>query len=198
MLSSGCLRYDDGPCHRYRQRPCRLDERTFTCLPSRLAGDCRNPWPAGSSPLAQGGIAGALGTDDSAALHIADTLAAGEGLCDRTVTAHIIEAAPQAIATLEEYGVCFDRKPDGTYSLGLEAAHARHRIAHVDGDATGAGIMRALIARVLATPSITVRENTKALRLITHEKRVCGVELEGVGPVAGCAIVRHGWNGRLV
>ena len=156
---------------------------------------------AGSSPLAQGGIAAALGADDSAALHIADTLAAGDGLCDPTVTAHIIEAAPQAIATLEEYGVCFDRKPDGIYSLGLEAAHARHRIAHVDGDATGAGIMRALIARVLATPSITVRENTKALRLITHEKRVCGVELEGVGPVpvAGCAIVlATGWNGRLV
>lgn len=144
---------------------------------------------AGSSPLAQGGIAAALGADDSAALHIADTLAAGDGHCDPTVTAHIIEAAPQAIATLEKYGVCFDRKPDGTYSLGLEAAHARHRIAHVDGDATGAGIMRALIARVLATPSITVWENTKALRLITHEKRVCGVELEGIGPVAGRAIV---------
>jgi L-aspartate oxidase len=133
--------------------------------------------------LAQGGIAAALGADDSAALHIADTLAAGDGLCDPTVTTHIIEAAPQAIAMLEEYGVRFDRKPDGTYSLGLEAAHARHRIAHVDGDATGAGIMRALIARVLATPSITVRENTKALRLIKHEKRVCGVELEGIGPV---------------
>lgn len=144
---------------------------------------------AGSSPLAQGGIAAALGTDDSASLHIADTLAAGDGLCDAKVTAHIIKAAPQAIATLEDYGVHFDRKRDGTYDLGREAAHVKHRIAHVDGDATGAGIMHALITRVLATPSISVRENTKALRLITHEGLVCGVELEGIGPVAGCAVI---------
>ncbi|GLU28483.1 L-aspartate oxidase [Brucella sp. NBRC 12950] len=144
---------------------------------------------AGSSPLAQGGIAVALGEDDSAALHIADTLAAGDGLCDARVATHIIEAAPQAIASLERYGVFFDRRSDGAYSLGLEAAHGRHRIVHVDGDATGAGIMRALIARILATPSITVRENKKAQRLITHEQRICGVELEGEGPVAGCAVV---------
>lgn len=143
----------------------------------------------GSSPLAQGGIAAALGANDCAALHIADTLEAGNGLCDPMVVADIIETAPQAIAMLEDYGVHFDRKSDGTYSLGLEAAHARHRIVHVHGDATGAGIMRALIDRVLATPSITVRENVKARRLITHEKQVCGVELDGIGPMLGCAVV---------
>lgn len=49
--------------------------------------------------------------------------------------------------------------------------------------------MRALAAKVRATPSITIKENTRALRLITYEKWVCGVELEGIGPVAGCAVV---------
>lgn len=143
----------------------------------------------GSSPLAQGGIAASLGDDDSAALHLADTLAAGAGLCDAKVAKDIIDAAPEAIAALENYGVCFDRKSDGTYALGLEAAHSRHRIVHVDGDATGAGIMRVLAAKVRATPSITIKENTRALRLIKQDGRVTGVEFEGIGPIAGHAVV---------
>ena len=35
-----------------------------------------------SSILAQGGIAASIGPDDNASLHLADTLAAGDGLCD--------------------------------------------------------------------------------------------------------------------
>lgn len=143
----------------------------------------------GSSALAQGGIAASLGDDDSPALHLADTLAAGAGLCDAVVAKNIIEAAAEAIVTLEDYGVRFDSKPDGSYALGLEAAHSRHRIAHVDGDATGAGIMRVLAAKVRATPSITIKENTRALRLIKQDGRVAGVELEGIGPIAGRAVV---------
>lgn len=144
---------------------------------------------SGSSTLAQGGIAASLGADDSTALHLADTIAAGDGLCDAGVAAEIIAAGAQVIAALEAYGVRFDRKADGSFSLGLEAAHSRHRIAHVDGDATGAGIMRALAAKVLATPSITVMENTRALRLIRQDGRVVGACLENVGPVAARAVV---------
>lgn len=143
----------------------------------------------GSSTLAQGGIAASLGEDDSPALHLADTLAAGDGLCEASVAADIIEAAAETIAVLENYGVYFDKRPDGSYALGLEAAHSRHRIAHVDGDATGAGIMRVLAAKVRTTPSITVKENTRALRLIKQDGRVAGVDLEGVGPVAAFAVV---------
>ncbi|MFD2651230.1 L-aspartate oxidase [Brucella rhizosphaerae] len=143
----------------------------------------------GSSTLAQGGIAASLGEDDRPAFHLADTLAAGDGLCEASVAADIIEAAAETIAVLENYGVYFDKRPDGSYALGLEAAHSRHRIAHVDGDATGAGIMRVLAAKVRTTPSITVKENTRALRLIKQDGRVAGVDLEGVGPVAAFAVV---------
>src|SRR5690606_24081431 len=86
-------------------------------------------------------------------------------------------------------GVRFDRKADGSFSLGLEAAHSRHRIVHVDGDATGAAIMRVLAQRVRATPSITVMENTRALRLIKQDGRVVGACLENVGPIAARAVV---------
>jgi L-aspartate oxidase len=144
---------------------------------------------SGSSTLAQGGIAASVGADDSAALHLADTIAAGDGLCDRGVAAEIIAAGADVVAALQSHGVHFDRKVDGSFSLGLEAAHSRHRIVHVDGDATGAGIMRALTAKVLATPSITVMENTRALRLIRQDGRVVGACLENVGPVAATAVV---------
>ena len=94
------------------------------------------------------------------ALHAADTLAAGAGLSDPAVAGRIAAAAPAAIIELERHGVVFDRDADGRLALGLEAAHGRRRIVHVAGDGTGAAIMRALVAAVQATPSITVIEGT--------------------------------------
>lgn len=90
-----------------------------------------------SSTLAQGGIAVSLGSDDSADLHLADTLAAGDGLCDEMAVRRVVEAAPQAIEHLARLGVAFDQAPDGTWLLGLEAAHSRRRIVHAGGDVTG-------------------------------------------------------------
>ncbi|MBV6637289.1 MAG: FAD-dependent oxidoreductase, partial [Mameliella sp.] len=57
-----------------------------------------------SSQWAQGGIAACLGTDDSVALHLADTLAAGAGLCDPEVAETVLSGAPGAIAALEAHG----------------------------------------------------------------------------------------------
>ena len=111
-----------------------------------------------SSAWAQGGIAASLGDDDSVGLHLADTLAAGDGLCDADVAAAILADAPAAIASLESFGVQFDRSPDGAYLLGLEAAHSRHRIAHVASDGSGTAIVHALVEKVSRTPSITVME----------------------------------------
>ena len=122
-----------------------------------------------SSAWAQGGIAAAVAADDSPALHLADTLAAGAGLCDPDIAGHIVAAGPEVIATLVRYGVRFD--PD----LGLEAAHSRRRIVHAAGDGTGREIVRALVAAVMATPSITVLEHAAARRLLVADDRVCGV-----------------------
>ena len=62
-----------------------------------------------SSVLAQGGIAASIGSDDDASRHLADTLAAGDGLCDDVIAAAILAAAPAAIEHLERLGVTFDR-----------------------------------------------------------------------------------------
>jgi L-aspartate oxidase len=125
-----------------------------------------------SSVLAQGGIAASIGADDEVSLHLADTLAAGDGLCDDEVAAAILAAAPAAIEELVRLGVAFDRDSNDRIVLGLEAAHSRRRIVHAGGDATGRGIIRALASKVYQTPSITVIEATTARRLVVEDNAV--------------------------
>ena len=128
-----------------------------------------------SSMWAQGGLAAAIGDDDDPALHLADTLAAGAGLCDEAVSRRIVRAAPTAVDNLAQLGVAFDRRPDGRWRLGLEAAHSRKRIVHATGDGTGREIMRALIAAVRRCPSIALLEGFEARRLIVEENAIRGV-----------------------
>lgn len=137
-----------------------------------------------SSVLAQGGIAASIGADDNASLHLEDTLAAGDGLCDETAAAAILAAAPEAIEQLARLGVVFDRDAGDNIALGLEAAHSRRRIVHAGGDATGRDIIRALARKAYETPSITVLEATTARRLVVEDNAVTGLLCHaGRGPV---------------
>ena len=86
-----------------------------------LGGDSSTGW-------AQGGIAAALGEDDSPALHAEDTVAAGAGLADEAAAWLLAEAAPDEIRALEDLGVSFDRLADGRWALSREAAHSRARL----------------------------------------------------------------------
>ncbi|MBR0695785.1 L-aspartate oxidase [Bradyrhizobium lablabi] len=128
-----------------------------------------------SSMWAQGGFAAAVGEDDTPALHLADTIGAGAGLCDEAAASRIVQEAPNAIEHLASLGVAFDRRADGGWRLGLEAAHSRHRIVHATGDGTGREIMRALIAAVRRTPSIILREGVEARRLLVEDNAITGV-----------------------
>ena len=118
---------------------------------------------------AQGGIAAAIGSDDSPKFHIEDTIAGGAGLCDEEVVRIMAEEAADRIADLVMLGVPFDTI-NGEISLGLEAFHSRHRILHAGGDATGMNIELTLAEKVrqLALP---VRENF----LVTEIKTKAGV-----------------------
>ncbi len=127
-----------------------------------------------SSGWAQGGIAAALGSGDDAAQHLADTLAAGAGLCDPAAAGTIVARAPEVIDALTALGARFDYEPDGRIALGLEAGHGQRRIVHA-ADATGREIMRATVAAVRRTPSITVVENATALDLLTDTSGVAGL-----------------------
>ncbi|MDP9096592.1 MAG: FAD-binding protein, partial [Pseudomonadota bacterium] len=134
-----------------------------------------------SSAWAQGGVAASVGDDDAPALHVADTLAAGDGLCDAAAVRRILCEAPDAIAHLVSIGARFDRDAAGALKLGLEAAHSRRRIVHAEGDATGREIMRAMVAAVRACPSITVLEGFEARRLYVADGRVAGVLAARIG-----------------
>lgn len=145
-----------------------------------------------SSAWAQGGLAAAMGADDSPALHAADTLAAGDSLCDAAAVDRITAAAPQAIASLARLGVRFDRGPDGAFSLGLEAAHGRHRIVHASGDGTGREIMRALAAAAARTRTIDILTGFEVRRLIVADGGIAGVV--AAGPAGALTIA----TGRVV
>ncbi len=128
-----------------------------------------------SSVAAQGGIAASLGKDDDVTLHVNDTLAAGDGHCNRAIVESILGDAPRVVAWLERIGVEFDRHNDGALCLGLEAAHSRRRIIHCKGDATGQELVRALAAAVRLAPTITTMEGVEALRLIVQDGTIAGV-----------------------
>jgi L-aspartate oxidase len=125
---------------------------------SPLGEGCASAW-------SQGGVAAAVGADDSADLHLADTLAAGDGLCDEAAARRIVEAGPDIAARLVALGARFGRDEAGAFKLKLEAAHSRRRVLNAGGDGTGAEIMRAVVAAVRRTPSITVLEGVAALDL---------------------------------
>src|SRR5260370_4145641 len=108
-----------------------------------------------SSALAQGGVAASLGADDDISLHLADTLAAGDGLCDRAVASAILASAPAAIEQLVRLGVAFDRDAGGNIPLGLEAAHSRGRLVHSRGGAAGRGVIPAAGRQGCRTPCAT-------------------------------------------
>lgn len=128
-----------------------------------------------ATALAQGGIAAAIGADDSPALHAADTQAAGAGLCEAQAVRRITQAAPALIARLTTLGVRFDTQADGALALGLEAAHGRARIVHAEGDATGRVVLDGLINAARLCPSIIRRTDLTASRLVVEEGRVRGV-----------------------
>ncbi len=129
----------------------------------------------GSSVWAQGGVAAALGEDDSPELHAADTLAAGAGLCDPEVVGLLVREGCDRVRHLIELGALFDRDADGRLVLGREAAHGRHRILHANGDATGAELVRTLAEAVRRAPEVEIFEGAEALDLVVRDKRVVGV-----------------------
>jgi L-aspartate oxidase len=132
-----------------------------------------------SSAWAQGGLAASFADDDDPALHLDDTLKAGDGLCDSDAAGRILHAAPAAIDSLWRFGVAFDRTADGALSLGLEAAHSRRRIVRAGGDSAGRELMRALTQAVRLVPSITVIEGMEVLRLLVEDNAMSGVLAAG-------------------
>lgn len=138
-----------------------------------------------NSQYAQGGIAAVLSEQlrtpgDSVASHVADTMTAGAQLNYRDAVEMLCEQAQHTIESLAADGVEFDRNASGQWALGLEAAHSFARILHVGGDASGAGIVKALAAIVLQLArdgKLHLREKTELVDLQVDSGQVTGLQL---------------------
>ncbi|MDE2306134.1 MAG: FAD-binding protein [Gammaproteobacteria bacterium] len=119
---------------------------------------------ATATTLAQGGIAAPIGRGDSVALHLTDTLIAGDHSVSETAAARIVASAADAIAYLHASGLEFDTAGDGP-DLHLEAGHSRPRILHAGGDRTGAAVEESLWQRARAADHVTIRRDLTATAL---------------------------------
>ena len=128
---------------------------------------------------AQGGIAAVLDlVNDSVGEHVADTLAAGAGLCDPVAVGMLAAEGGRAIDDLLARGVRFDRDGSaGELARTREGGHSRSRVVHVGGDATGAELERALTEAVRSGPAVAGAEHTFLVDLVTRDGRVVGALL---------------------
>ncbi|MBU3705142.1 MAG: L-aspartate oxidase [Mycobacterium sp.] len=148
---------------------------------------------------AQGGIAVVLPfTDDTVESHVADTLAAGAGLCDPDAVRSIVADGYRAVADLIADGARFDETAPGRWALTREGGHSRRRIMHAGGDATGAEVQRALDH---AAATLGIRRNHVALGILRDGAQVTGVlvrNADGVGILhAPSVILATGGLGHL-
>ena len=126
-----------------------------------------------NSAYAQGGIAGVLDPEDHFEDHIADTLAAGKGLCDPEVVAWSSARRPRRISELIAWGTHFD-KVNGQVALTREGGHSHARIVHALGDATGREVMRAVIQQARDQRNIRIWQNSFTIDLLDPRGAVPG------------------------
>ncbi|MDE6230856.1 MAG: L-aspartate oxidase [Muribaculaceae bacterium] len=129
---------------------------------------CKSSLPEANTALAQGGVASVtnLAVDDFDQ-HINDTLVAGDFLSDPVAVRQVVVNAPAQIKELLDWGVEFDRNPDGNFDLHREGGHSQFRILH-HADNTGAEIQQALIRALRNHPNIHIFENHFAVEIITQ------------------------------
>lgn len=136
-----------------------------------------------NTAYAQGGIAVAMGGEEDVALHLEDTMAAGDGLVNREAAAVLVSQGPLRVEELLEWGTAFDRYPKGEdgergeLMRTREGAHSLSRILHANGDATGKEIAVSLLRHVRKIPKIELMEWTTSVDLIVEGGRVVGASL---------------------
>jgi L-aspartate oxidase len=172
--------------------------------PAKVTVLCKTRLGKGAATdWAQGGIAAAIGKDDSPSLHAIDTQRAGAGISDKKIVEILTRDAPARVEELLELGAAFDRTAAGELALGREAAHQRRRIVKAGGDATGHEILKTLIEAVRVQPAIEIVEEVTAGDLIVNEDGVCGIYASENGSNArlafraGAVVLATGGVGRL-
>jgi L-aspartate oxidase len=131
-----------------------------------------------NTAYAQGGIAVAMGGTEDVALHLADTISAGDGLVDTEAAAVLVEQGPKRVEELMSWGTAFDRFDRGQHAGELmrtrEGAHSLSRILHANGDATGREIAVSLLRHVRGLANVELMEWATTVDLVMARDRVVG------------------------
>ncbi|OBA77774.1 L-aspartate oxidase [Mycobacterium sp. 1164966.3] len=142
---------------------------------------------------AQGGIAVVLPDNpdnaDSIEAHVADTIAAGAGMCDPDAVYSIVADGYRAVTELVCDGARFDESAPGHWALTREGGHSRRRIVHAGGDATGAEVQRALDH---AAGALDIRTGHVGLQVLHDGTAVTGVSVlnpYGLGIISAPSVI---------
>ncbi len=148
-----------------------LDFARKAAVTGRVAVVTKRNIEESNSSYAQGGVAAVWEAGDSFDSHAADTIAAGQGLCNTETVRAMVSEGPARVAELIELGVGFSRdktNPAG-FDLGLEGGHSHRRVLHAN-DATGREIMTALVGAVRDNPRVDIFEHHHAVDLLIDQK----------------------------
>jgi L-aspartate oxidase len=148
-----------------------------------------------NSSWAQGGMAAAIGPQDTWQKHLSDTINAGQDHHNYSHAEILVKRAPDIVQTLLKLGVQFDRARDGSLSLGMEGAHQERRIVHVNGDKTGEAFTKTLIKAV--KDRAIIADHTEVYQLIKNKDRVIGVKTKDHVVYAGVTVLATGGLGQL-
>jgi L-aspartate oxidase len=169
--------------------------------PTRVVLLTKSAVGGGSTGYAQGGIAAAVGKDDGADRHAADTLAVGGGINDPEAVEVMTRSAAARVADLVGLGATFDEESEGSFDLGREGGHSRRRVLHAGGDGTGVELRRVLTTAVEAASHIEVLGDTFVADLVVEQGRVVGAtarrDQQSLLVVAPAVVLATGGIGRL-
>jgi L-aspartate oxidase len=151
-------------------------------LALQLSTDCKvavlskGELTQGSTYWAQGGMAAVLDEHDTVASHVADTIAAGGGLCRSDVVEFVVGRSRSVVEWLVGLGVEFDRQDavaGSEYHLTREGGHSQRRVIHA-ADATGKAISEVLVENALAHSNIDIFTKRVGVDLIVNDGRCEG------------------------
>jgi len=153
----------------------------------------------GATIMAQMTVAAALAEEepDTWEGHLADTLAAGRGLCSETLASTLCRHAAARMREMDEWGVGWARA-DGHVRQVMAPGHGVRRCCYVDFLNTGPAVAATLRKRVSKERSVTRLSNLAVTELVSDAGRVHGAVAldldagDAVTIAAGATIIATG------
>jgi len=143
---------------------------------------------SGTTTVARGGFAAAMGQDDSPELHLQDILKYGGELIDPELARIWVYDIVDVVRDLESWGAEFVRDADGQLDLKIFPSHSRARACH-HYDTTGNMITKVLSKKLRADIRIKKHSITTVVDLIKRDDRVVGAW--GVDYQNGALVIYH-------